>query len=379
MERIRIGNDFVYLWQISRLGQAEDLDEAVNLRMTRYIGAFGGYPMEIPFHHVGNGLVRIEITPQIADRIGSYFFELRYELADMSLSDEDRKCRADINAFYIVSRSAQVGDVTEITGATDMLIGLRGEPFRYEWFTPEQLALLAGPAGPKGDSFSVSEQGIPADRAAHNAQPAGFSFLDTVNGLLYFKNSDISGDWSTPIPFGRGEKGETGAKGETGSTGVPGITPVIGGNGNWHFGSIDTGVKAAGKNGTVVTLNVSNRWVLDGVDTGVVARGIDGAKGDKGDIGLTGAPGTPGAKGDKGDKGADGAPGTPGAKGDKGDKGDTGVGVPGERGLQGIPGEPLTWDKLTAENKLEIKGEDAPIPTYRFNKNTIQVSTDGLF
>ncbi len=54
------------------------------------------------------------------------------------------------------------------------------------------------------------------------------------------------------------------------------------------------------------------------------ARGLPGAKGDKGD------PGIQGAKGDKGD------PGLPGAKGDKGDKGDPGI--QGERGPMGPPG-----------------------------------------
>ena len=34
--------------------------------------------------------------------------------------------------------------------------------------------------------------------------------MDIDNGNLYFKRSDDTADWSTPIPFGKGEKGDSG-------------------------------------------------------------------------------------------------------------------------------------------------------------------------
>lgn len=77
-----------------------------------------------------------------------------------------------------------------------------------------------------------------------------------------------------------GQDGRDGADGQNGSDGKDGKTPFIGENGNWWFGEIDTGIKAAG---------------IDG---------IDGEKGDKGD---KGDPGEKGDKGDKGDAGQNGS------------------------------------------------------------------------
>ena len=73
-----------------------------------------------------------------------------------------------------------------------------------------------------------------------------------------------------------GQNGSDGKDGADGKDGTDGNTPFIGENGNWWIGDIDTGVKAAGIDGT---------------------NGVDGEKGDKGD------KGDPGEKGDKGDKG----------------------------------------------------------------------------
>jgi hypothetical protein len=67
---------------------------------------------------------------------------------------------------------------------------------------------------------------------------------------------------------------------------------------------------------------------------------VEGAHGEKGDKGDTGAQGDKGdkgdagAQGDKGDKGDDGVPGVQGEKGDKGDDG-----VPGAQGIQGEKGD----------------------------------------
>jgi hypothetical protein len=80
----------------------------------------------------------------------------------------------------------------------------------------------AGPVGPKGDkgetgakgergeSFAVNAVGVSSDLSKYANKEKGFSFLATDKGLLYIKISDASGDWSTPIAFGKGEKGDKG-------------------------------------------------------------------------------------------------------------------------------------------------------------------------
>ena len=104
-----------------------------------------------------------------------------------------------------------------------------------------------------------------------------------------------------------GKDGADGKDGIDGKDGADGNTPFIGENGNWWIGTTDTGVKAAG---------------------------IDGEKGDKGDIGEKGEKGDKGDIGEKGDKGDKG---DIGEKGDKGDKGD--IGEKGEKGDKGDPGQ----------------------------------------
>ena len=67
-----------------------------------------------------------------------------------------------------------------------------------------------GSKGDKGESFTVNSSGLTAQRALYDAQPAGWSFLDVTTSTLYFKASNTSGDWSSGVPFGKGDKGDTG-------------------------------------------------------------------------------------------------------------------------------------------------------------------------
>ena len=55
------------------------------------------------------------------------------------------------------------------------------------------------------------------------------------------------------------------------------LFPVIGDNGNWWIGNVDTGIRALdqGAPGSVVTI-VGGYWYIDGVYTGVRAQGQDG-------------------------------------------------------------------------------------------------------
>ncbi|MBC2768562.1 collagen-like protein [Pusillimonas sp. 7-48] len=106
-----------------------------------------------------------------------------------------------------------------------------------------------GPAGPKGDkgevgaSFVESEKGLYSERANYDNETAGFAFLALDTGMLYFKLSSATGDWSIGYAFGKGDKGD---KGDTGAQGPQGLTGL---------------------------------------------RGLKGDKGDKGDTGPAGPPG----------------------------------------------------------------------------------------
>ena len=77
--------------------------------------------------------------------------------------------------------------------------------------------MTAGPQGNRGEdgtNFQPSTSGPLAGLADYDDEAKGFSYLDTDNGEVYFKNSAATGDWSDPIPF-QGGKGEDGTSSYT--------------------------------------------------------------------------------------------------------------------------------------------------------------------
>lgn len=70
-----------------------------------------------------------------------------------------------------------------------------------------------GDKGDKGDSFTVDAVGLLSGRAAYDGQAVGFSYLATDNSLIYFRAA--GGGWTAGVPFGKGDKGDTGAPGTT--------------------------------------------------------------------------------------------------------------------------------------------------------------------
>lgn len=127
--KIRIGNDFVFNWAIERGGVAEDFTDVLDAKVTASIY---GKKKDIPFTINGN-IVRIEFTPFICDTTGVYNLELTYTLPDVTLSDLDRKCAVDVDAFQIVHRSAQADDPSEFTVTSDMAIAFQGKSAYEVW------------------------------------------------------------------------------------------------------------------------------------------------------------------------------------------------------------------------------------------------------
>ncbi len=71
-----------------------------------------------------------------------------------------------------------------------------------------------GLKGDKGDAFNINAVGTLANRTNYDTQPRNFTYLATDVGMVYFKNSDTSADWSTGVAFGKGDTGDTGATGD---------------------------------------------------------------------------------------------------------------------------------------------------------------------
>lgn len=85
--------------------------------------------------------------------------------------------------------------------------GIRGDAFVYGDFTPDQIDGLKV-KGDTGEGLLINAVGDLSGKSTHDNEVAKFAYLDTVNANIYFKLSAVNGDWSTPIPYGKGDKGD---------------------------------------------------------------------------------------------------------------------------------------------------------------------------
>lgn len=152
--------------------------------------------------------------------------------------------------------------------------------------TTEALAILqvpgpTGPAGPagtqgvqgiqgiKGDtgaSFNADVRDVSANRSLYNLQAKGFSMLAMDTGLLYFKLSGTSADWSVGVQYGKGDTGAVGAAGAQGIQGIQGLQGIQGIQG------VAGAAGAAGADGAVVTLDLTTKTASLIGRTSVTAR-----------------------------------------------------------------------------------------------------------
>ena len=124
--RIREGNDFTHNWEIERGGVAEDIQSATSrtlfLKRHREVREIADYEI------IGGGnIIHTEFTPGMLFGLGDYILELHYVLSDTSLSDEDRRCAVDVDAFTIVARTAMADNVTEMVQTSDIALALMGK------------------------------------------------------------------------------------------------------------------------------------------------------------------------------------------------------------------------------------------------------------
>ncbi len=157
MKKIRIGNDFVFSWAIERGGVPENLETVLEKHL--YMIVFGA-KTEIHNYTVSGNKIIVEFTPEMLNKIGIYTLIFYYVLPDESLSDNDRKCAVDIDAFQIVPRTAMADDVSEFAVTSDMAIAFKGDKGDSAY----QVWLENGNVGTEDDYFAYLRQ--PATDAA---------------------------------------------------------------------------------------------------------------------------------------------------------------------------------------------------------------------
>ena len=223
------------------------------------------------------------------------------------------------------------------------------------------LGAVMGPQGPKGETGARGEKGETGAQG-----PKGETGVQGPKGETGARGE--KGETGPQGPKGdtgaqgpQGETGERGPKGDPGERGPKGETGAQGPKGETGAGFLVRGYYASASAleasvqepmaGDAYGVGVSEPYdiyIFDGVTESWVNNGpLQGAKGEKGDKGDTGA------QGPKGDPGADGAKGDPGEPGPKGE-----TGAPGEQGPKGETGSTGPQGPQGPEGKTPVKGTD---------------------
>ena len=190
----------------------------------------------------------------------------------------------------------------------------------------ENIKLIPGPIGPKGDKGPQGDKGVKGDRGERGEKGD--------KGDTGAAGESIAGPQGVPGEQGPiGETGPEGPKGEKGDQGPKGDKGAVGPKG----------------------------------DKG--DRGEKGDKGDRGDSGPIGKTGKSGPAGPAGLVGPQGEQGIRGEKGPKGDRGETGpAGERGEKGETGADGKPGIQGPEGPPGKDANEPDIGPI-TERLEKN----------
>lgn len=125
--KIRIDNDFVFNWAIERGGLPEDLSSVLEKHLHLSVFDKRIELVEGIDYDITGNVIRIEVTPAIANILGTYKAEFHYILPDIGLIDEDRRCAVDVDAFQIVAKTAQADDSSEFSMTSDMAIAFKGD------------------------------------------------------------------------------------------------------------------------------------------------------------------------------------------------------------------------------------------------------------
>ena len=124
--------------------------------------------------------------------------------------------------------------------------------WRYEGEEWQNLVAIADIEGPAGQNGTDGANGkTPEFRVSENIlqwRYVGDEIWLNLYDLTALKGAD-GRDGKDGKDGINGQDGRDGADGQNGSDGKDGKTPFIGENGNWWFGEIDTGIKAAGTDG----------------------------------------------------------------------------------------------------------------------------------
>jgi len=163
----------------------------------------------------------------------------------------------DDNAAIVSNKLVEVSNIRDsIHNVTARAISGSSTAPASATFNPSSSEIVIvvpeGAKGDKGEPFQVNSIDNLSGRSIYDDRPKNFSFLAIDEGNIYFKTSDVVGEWSTGIPFGKGEKGDTGADGNA----IVGIQKTA------TSGNVDT-YTITFTDGTTYSYNVANASLDD--------------------------------------------------------------------------------------------------------------------
>jgi hypothetical protein len=188
--RIREGNDFTFNWAIQRGGVAEDIQSAISRKL--FLKRLGKAREITGYKIIGDGnIIHVEFTPDMLFGLGDYVLELHYVLSDHTLSDGDRRCAVDVDAFTIVARTAMADNVTELAQTSDIALALRGKSAYDLWLETHEgteedyFTWLREPSVTAG--AYATEQGNYAKEQGNYAKEQGeyVAGLQIISAVLY--------------------------------------------------------------------------------------------------------------------------------------------------------------------------------------------------
>lgn len=194
---------------------------------------------------------------------------------------EGFKDSAAASAFTATQKSNEI----KTLGIDQVLTGAAGSSANVIYNSLQNkftFVIPKGDKGDRGDAYQVNALGLTPEKVNYENQSTGFSFLDIQAGLIYFKLSGATADWSAGFPFGQGPQGLQGNQG----VGIVNITfkeTTDLSNSPGAAGALDT-----------YTVNLTNGQTYDydvrnGMNGTVIS--VAGKQGDvvlnKGDVGLS--------------------------------------------------------------------------------------------
>ena len=123
----------------------------------------------------GNVRAAIVISNKSLDQQTTFPFTIAVQPSPLACG---QKAEDYIRLQWLEDKLDEYLEKAKESGAFD---GAKGDPFRYENFTPEQLAALTGPQGPAGDSTAAIEAAETANAAADAANRAAESARTAAN------------------------------------------------------------------------------------------------------------------------------------------------------------------------------------------------------